>query len=159
LEEQHSGIDAEEEQSGDEDGEVKVEPVELALRSRAVTRSSLKDHSASLGGRSKRSWRGRISTTLGLRSEEKTEMDLDNLSSDSNIDGMSHQHGPQIEGARLNAERDMSQSNPDLSGEHDSSLAAFESDAIGSDAYESGDKDALIFDDDLDTSSEPDSSE
>jgi hypothetical protein len=78
-------------------------------------------------------------------------MDLDNLSSEIDLDSRSHRHDPRIEGARLNAERDMSQSNPDLSVEH---LGV----GHGS-SFESDDKDALMFDDDLGTSFESDSSE
>jgi hypothetical protein len=125
--------------------------MELRLRGRPVTRSSPKNHSVSPGRRSERSWSGRTPPTFGFRPEEKIEMDLDNLSSESDLDSRSHRHDPRTEGTRLNAERDTSQSNPDLSVEqlgvgHGSS-------------FESDDKDALIFDDDLGTSFESDSSE
>jgi hypothetical protein len=151
LEEQHSRIGADEEESSDEGDEVKVEAMELRHRGRPVTRSSPKDHSVSPGRRSKTSWSGRTPPTFGFRPEEKIERDLDNLSSESNVDSRSQRHDPRTEGARLNAEKDMSQSNPDLSVEQ---LAV----GHGS-SFDSDDKDALMFDNDLGTSFESDSSE
>jgi hypothetical protein len=86
-------------------------------------------------------------------------MDVDDFNSDA-----SDQYDPRIEGVRLNVERNVSQPGSELSGEQfgigqGSSFATFESDTIGSDADESDDKEVLLFDDDLDSSSEYDSSE
>jgi len=149
LEEQHSRIGTDEEQSSDEDGEAKVETVALAVRGRSVTSSSSADHSVSRGRRSERSWSGRTPPTF---TKEKIEVDVDSLRSD--VDRDTH-----AEGARPNAERYVSQPGSDLSGEqfgigHGNSLTEFESDAD-----EFDDEDALLFGDDLDSSSESDSSE
>lgn len=162
-EEEHSNIGVDEEESGSEDGEVNAEAIALAMRGRPVTRSSSENHSVSQGRTSKRSWSGRVPPTFRLQSEENSEMDVDDLNSDGDLESTCHRRDLRIEGASRNVERDMSQPSPDLSGgqlgvEHGSSLATFESDEMGSDSEESDSEEALLFDDSLDSSSESDSS-
>jgi len=160
LERRHSGIDADEEHSKDKDGKAKVKTIEIAVRERPMTRSPSRDRSVSRGRRSKMSW---SVGTPRPRPEEEAEMELDDFSSDGDLDSISQRRNPQDEDATSNAESDTSQPGLDSSGRqlgfgYDGSLEEFESDGIDSDADESDDNDAPIFDD-LDSSSEANSEE